>query len=430
MTTALALEPMTQFADFEAQVGFVRAGKAAEPFGDWARTEALMAEATRALRSGHTDRFAAVLADLRAAATAPAKSLTLVDAADWIETDPPPLDPILEGAFECTDKVSLIGAPKLRKSFMSLQLALSVAAGLEFLIWKVPTARKVLLVQTEMKASHFHRRVKRMAFNLGITRDVIASNLRIVNGRGVTVDMDEVADLAKSFGAELIIFDPLYKLMPGDENTGEDVKPVLAAFDRLAESTGAAVMYVHHDPKGTPGDRNLRDRGAGSNVLNRDYDCCIMMTAHRDDENAVVIEVLQRNYAPQAAFTIGWADGSFRSADLPAVPATGAKRGNPASAKVAEAYVEEAVALLTQPLSMREFADLLVARLGLTQAKARSVQDSILRSGKLKKTSRRYAKGGAIYIGKPADIDELEPRLRDQKLPGIDREALIRRKSE
>jgi hypothetical protein len=227
----------------------------------------------------------------------------------------------------------------------------------------------------------------------------------------------------------VIIFDPLYKLVTGDENNAADMKPILSAFDRLAESSGAAVMYVHHDPKGHAGDRNIRDRGAGSNVLGRDYDCCITLTPHRDDPEAIVIEVLLRNYKPQQSFAIGWCDGTFRTADLPAIAATSSNRGNQASAKPVEEYIDKALDLLKEPLSMREFADLLTTRLGLTQTKARGVQDAIIRSGKLKQTSRRYGRGGPLYIGKPADIDDMEARLRDQKLPGIDQDALLGSKS-
>jgi hypothetical protein len=94
---------------------------------DWPRVEALLAESSRVLRSGDAARFNAVLTELRKAAAPPARKLEAVDAADWIETDPPPLDPIIEEMFEGTDKVALIGSPKLRKSFLALQLALEVA---------------------------------------------------------------------------------------------------------------------------------------------------------------------------------------------------------------------------------------------------------------------------------------------------------------
>ena len=425
MTAVLTVDPLIQFGEFEAQIGFAPGGNGGGSACDWSRVEALLAESARVLRAGDTARFNSVLAELRKAAAPPAKKLAAVDAADWIETDPPPLDPILEDMFECTDKVALIGSPKVRKSFMALQLALHVSAGMDCLAWKIPRPRKVLLVQTEMKPAHFHRRVKRMAFNLGITRAVIESNLQIVNGRGARVDLDEIADMARSFGAQLIIFDPIYKLMEGDENSAQDVKPLLAAFDHLAEATGAAVLYVHHDPKGSPGDRNIRDRGAGSNAFSRDYDCCITMTVHRDDPDAVVIAVLQRNFKPQEPFTIGWADGSFRTADLAPVAATSRNSSaDPVGRKPAEEYVEAVVELVTKPLSMEQFGDLLTTRMGLTQMKARAVQSAVTESGKLKKT-RRTGWGGPAYIGKPADIDRLEASRREQKLAGIDREALL-----
>ena len=80
----------------------------------------------------------------------------------------------------------------------------------------------------------------------------------------------------------------------------------MGAFDELAEQTGAAIIYVHHDTKGSPGDKDIRDRGAGSNVLGRDYDACVTLTAHASDPDATVVEVLLRNYPPQDPFTIVW----------------------------------------------------------------------------------------------------------------------------
>jgi hypothetical protein len=347
-------------------------------------------------------------------------TLRTVNASDWLDTEPAKSDPILGDTFDRGDKVAVIGLSKLRKSFLVLQLAMHVAAGMDFLAWKVGKPRRVLLVQMEVKEAHFHRRVKRMAENISISRDDLRENLLIVNGRGQEVTLEDIGILADEFRPDLIIFDPLYKLVTGDENSAQDMKPILAEFDRLAERSGAAVLYVHHDPKGQAGDRNIRDRGAGSSVIGRDYDCCITMTAHRDDPQAVVIETLLRNYKSQDSFAIGWCEGNFRTASLPAVPARSGRGTNPASAKPADEYVDQAVALVPKPVSMSEFADELITKLGLTQKKARAVQDAVLRSGRLKRTKQRYERGGAIYIGTAEAIDELEPRLREQHLPGIE----------
>ncbi len=256
-------------------------------------------------------------------AETPETRMQVVNAGIWVETEPPLSDSILAETFDRGDKVAIIGSSKLRKSFFALQLSMHLAAGLDFLNWTVSKPRRVLLIQLEIKSDHFHRRVKRMAKAMDIAREGLRENLMIVNGRGQNITMEAVTELALQVNPDVIVFDPLYKLVDGDENSAEDMKPVLAAFDRLAEATCAAVAYVHHDAKGNAGDRNIRDRGAGSGVIGRDYDCCITLTAHRDDLDAVVIEVLLRNYKPQEAFSIGWDEGRFRLAQaLQAAPVT------------------------------------------------------------------------------------------------------------
>lgn len=347
------------------------------------------------------------------------KAPLIINAADWLETDPPMPDPILLETFDKGDKVAVIASSKLRKSFFVLQMAMHFAAGMDFLNWTVSQPRRVLLVQLEIKEAHFHRRVRRMAGALGLSRAAMRDNLQILNGRGHDLTLEDIAGMAMEFAPDVIIFDPLYKLVTGDENVAADMKPVLASFDRIAEQTGAAVLYVHHDAKGNSGDRNIRDRGAGSNVLGRDYDCCITLTAHRDDENAAVVAVLLRNYKPQENFSIGWSEGRFRMADLPATPATSNGRINPLSAKPADAYIEKAVELCKSPLSMQAFQDALITKIGLTQAKARTVQSVVLASGHLKQTTKRYGRGCPIYIGTPQRIDVLDAELRQQSLPGI-----------
>ena len=94
----------------------------------------------------------------------------------------------------------------------------------------------------------------------------------------------------------------------------------------------------------------------------------------------------------------------------------------------AEEYTGAVLELMTKPLTMEQFGDLLTTRMGLTQIKARAVQSTVLANGKLKKT-RRTGWGGPAYIGRPADIDQLEVSRREQKLAGIDEEALQGSKS-
>lgn len=239
-----------------------------------------------------------------------ATGLIVVNAADWLQTEPPLPDQILEDTFDAGDKLAIIGSSKLRKSFFLLMLLLCLAAGRDFLKWRITKPRRVLHCQFEIKDLHFHRRIKRMARAMGITSDDLGDRLHIINARGMGIcgpeGIERIQKTAMNFHPEVISFDPLYKLTTGIENDAQDSKIILNAFDTLAEQTGAAPIYVHHDAKGSPGDRDIRDRGAGSNVLGRDYDACITLTAHSQDPDSAVVETLLRNYRPQEPFTITW----------------------------------------------------------------------------------------------------------------------------
>ena len=251
----------------------------------------------------------------------------IINAADWLQTDPPPPDQILKDTIDCGDKLAIIGSSKLRKSFFLLSLLICLATGRSFLNWIVPQKRRVLLIQFEIRDHHLHRRVKNMCQALGISPDDLGDRFQILNARGLGLagpeGVKKIMKVAASYHSEIIAFDPLYKLQTGVENASEDMKIILNSFDRLAEETNATVAYVHHDAKGNSGDRDIRDRGAGSNVLGRDYDTCFTLTPHSQDEDAAVVEVLLRNYRRQEPFTIQWVEddenGGYRFETAPDV---------------------------------------------------------------------------------------------------------------
>jgi len=250
---------------------------------------------------------------------------TTVNAATLLESEPPEPDQIMEDTFDAGDKIAIIASSKLRKTFFLLQMLLSIAAGRSFLSWHISKPRRILHVQFEIQDHHYHRRVKRMAKALGITSADLGDRFNILNARGLNIagqdGIEKIGLIAATINPEIISFDPLYKVATGAENAAEDLKGILNCFDQLAKNTGAAILYVHHDPKGNSGDRDVRDRGAGSNVLGRDYDAAITLTPHATEPDAAVIETLLRNYRPQEPFTIQWIEdeetGGYRFEERP-----------------------------------------------------------------------------------------------------------------
>ena len=236
--------------------------------------------------------------------------LKILNAFTWLNEEPAPLDQIIQDIIDTGDKLTVIGAPKVRKTFIALQLALCCAAGKQFIGLNIPKARRVIYSQFEVRDKHFHRRLIKMCRALGIKPEDLRDRFFILNARGLRLSgadgIERIHAAIKDLKPELVIFDPLYKIATGVENAAEDMKNLLACFDELAEETGAAIGSVHHDSKGNVGDKNIQDRGAGSNVLSRDYDACLALSPHATEPDTVVVDILLRNYAPVEPFAIQW----------------------------------------------------------------------------------------------------------------------------
>jgi len=326
----------------------------------------------------------------------------VVNASTYLETDPPPVDPIIENMFERGDLVAVIAPSKCRKSFTVLQMAVCIAGGWDFLGLRVPQSRRVCVVQFEVQPGHYHRRVKRMCAALRSdphqTRLLdIGGRLHIVNARGKGFHPDMLPALVQHVKADLVILDPLYKMMPGAENGAEDMKPIFDAFDKLAHETGCAVCYVHHDAKGDASAKSTRDRGSGSGVIGRAYDACLTIDEHQEEDHAV-FEMLLRNYAPRPAFSAMWADGAWRVSDRPAAKRKTSPSANPTSSRPAEEFFPAVRRLLTSgPLSASQLDSALRDDCGLTKIKAAEVRDAAVSAG-VSRAENVFGKGKLYHF--------------------------------
>ena len=314
-----------------------------------------------------------------AATPVPLTLPVVVDASTYAMHEPPQVDAILESMFDAGDKFVLIGSSKARKTFFLLMLALSLSAGLErFLCWTIPKRRRVLVIQFEIKSVHYHRRVHRACKAMNLAPKAIEAWLFIVNARGAPISLDQIAALAKQIGAEVVILDPLYKLLEGDENSAQDMKPLLAGFDRLAETTGAAIIYAHHNGKGFAGDRDTRDRGAGSGVLARDFDAAAYLTDHAGDEGLLVLSTLLRNYPGTDPVSIAWEEGQFvLSAEAP-IERTSRNRQASAARKVGiDEHIPTAMGLVRNAALLVSVFKERLRTAGLTREMTRAVVDML-----------------------------------------------------
>ena len=226
----------------------------------------------------------------------------LVSLADQL-ANPPTLSPeLIKGILREGCKMIITGDSKAGKTCLSQNLAVCIAEGRPWL-GKFPCQQgKVLYINLEVEAASLFYRFKAMYHAMGIKiSDKGGENIVPWNLRGYAAPIDQLAPKiirrCRNTGPyKAIIIDPLYKVQQGDENSAQAISDFCNALDKIAHDTGAAVIYDHHHPKGTSGDRKVIDRGAGSGVFSRDADALVdISNLDPGNDAADVVKELVKN---------------------------------------------------------------------------------------------------------------------------------------
>jgi RecA-family ATPase len=209
-----------------------------------------------------------------------------IEAADAFIDNPPPLaDEIIGGVLRKGHKMLLSGPSKAGKSYLLMELAMAVAEGREWLGWKCAEGR-ALYINLELDASSCKNRLHDLYAAKGWKYS--RGRLDIWNLRGRSEPLGKLCDKlirrSRDKGYTIIIIDPIYKVITGDENDAASMAAFCNFFDRIAAGTGAAVAYCHHHSKGEQGMKKAQDRASGSGVFARDPDALIDMIALPLDE--------------------------------------------------------------------------------------------------------------------------------------------------
>ncbi|MBR3333287.1 MAG: AAA family ATPase [Clostridia bacterium] len=211
------------------------------------------------------------------------EDITLADV--W--NDPPQLkDELIPGILRIGHKMLISGPSKAGKSFLLMNLAISMAEGVDWLGMKCRQG-KVCYVNLELDSASCIHRFKEIYYQRGIDPDHIAE-IDVWNLRGHAVPMDRLAPILihrfKDKQYEAIIIDPIYKVITGDENSATEMSQFCSYFDRVATEMNVAMIYCHHHSKGAIDKYdNAMDRSSGSGVFARDPDAILDMTEVKTD---------------------------------------------------------------------------------------------------------------------------------------------------
>ena len=203
------------------------------------------------------------------------------------------------------------GEPKCCKSFLALDLAVAVAAGVPCLRrFAVPRAGRVLLFAAEDALHIVRRRLEGISAAAGVA--LANLDIQVITAPTVRLDLDadrrNLAETVARLQPRLLILDPFVRLHRIDENASGEVAPLLAYLRELQRRHDVAVLVVHHAKKGGGGVRagqalrgssEFHAWGDSNLYLRRDGDDLSLSVEHRaaPSMTPTTIELAQRGTA-------------------------------------------------------------------------------------------------------------------------------------
>lgn len=204
------------------------------------------------------------------------EDLGITKASEFMANEPPPMQWLVENLIPTNSFVVLGGAPKTCKSWMALDIGISVALrepafNSNFNVYK-PQA--VLFIMLEDAATNIYGRVRaigqsKMATIEDLARAPMYFRFQRSLDLGNAIDIEWMAHKIKASIPEigLIVIDPMRNAHNLDENDSTNIKLLTDNIRNLRDITGASILITHHLRKMSKADKEnpgfaLRGSGA------------------------------------------------------------------------------------------------------------------------------------------------------------------------
>jgi hypothetical protein len=196
-------------------------------------------------------------------------------AVKWSELEAPGPEHewLVKGIITRGERTMMVGASQSGKSFLAIDLAMSIARGAPWFGNKVKRGGVVYQAGEGGRGIKKRLRAYRAEHGLDLSGQMpfvlLPAPVDLYAGDDATTALiAEVKHWATTFDCplELVVIDTLSTATPGaDENSSKDVGPVLARCERIAQECACAVMLVHHMNSG-----GQKPRGHTSILANLD----------------------------------------------------------------------------------------------------------------------------------------------------------------
>lgn len=233
-----------------------------------------------------------------------------VSVGDLVRTFTAARPPVIHGLLREGETMNIIAAPKTGKSWLAVDLAVSIATGGLLLNRFQCEGGKVLVLDNELHSETCAERFPKVADARGIDLGDIANSAFVENLRGRLLTTSYLCEHLNGLEPgqfKVIVLDAFYRFMPPgfSENDNGQMAAVYNELDRIADRLRCCFVLVHHSSKGDQSTKAVTDIGAGAGAQSRATDTRLVLRQHQED-NAVVLDATVRSWPPVVSTCLRW----------------------------------------------------------------------------------------------------------------------------
>lgn len=202
----------------------------------------------------------------------------------------PQLEWLIENIWTDKSRGLIAGNPGVGKTWLALDMLLSVASG-QLCLGRYPVKQgAVLLMEEEASEMNLSRRLHCLAKARGLESSALA-NVHVATRSFAKIPRDQVqlGHFLLENNIVLVVFDSLRRFHGAEENSSSEMQEVLDSFGRLNAVCGTSIALIHHLAKAsdTHHSKPLFERLRGSSDLWAWRDCILGVEGEEDATEAI-----------------------------------------------------------------------------------------------------------------------------------------------
>jgi hypothetical protein len=200
----------------------------------------------------------------------------------------PPLEWLIEGLWVDKAKGFIAGHPGVGKTWIALDMLISVATG-GMCMGKYKPSYKApcLIIEEEASRRNLQRRIHVMARARGLKPADLSSLFHITQQfSSIPRDGKQITDFVLKHGIKLVVFDSLRAVHSAKENSSDDMVPILKSFSEISIAGQCSVVLIHHLSKSNVenASKNVFERMRGTGSLWAWRDCILGIEGEEESD--------------------------------------------------------------------------------------------------------------------------------------------------